>query len=931
MRRWLTLSLGTLLLTAVPVFSAPAHVAVFNFEMTTGPAQWRWLEKGLADRTITDFTRSRRLTVVARDEMQLLARQFRWTPEMAMTDGAKLEQIRQQLKCDYLVTGVYAAAEERIAITAQIVKVDTRQEVFRTELSGPLTEVLDVQKRVSADLLSWLTGVRAETILPGLPVWTTSVPATQALYEGLHLYDEGRYGEAWLKFRQASSADPTYLEARYWVARMYYFMDRYEHARSAYERFVYEGAGHPRVGDAVKEYLHTYEKLGSSAEQLLALYAEFIGRYPEVKVSNEMDVNVPVTVRAWLRTRSAQLLGELGRHKEATELAAQAMAEVQEQVGWWASTGWAFDVAFSNATLYNQKTGKVHMPEGLLGRHRVWEDGNVIRFRPGMREALYRRIRRMHLNSTRLHDGRMWYDHTTTSFFLLAPDGYVFTKLRVLPLVDGDDGKIGCWLGREAWNDAGGAPDRPIAQAVEEGFAFDSVPRSGIFVLNFTINPNDRYRDPKVAFLGVRVQAEMEPVGPFGLVEVSSLSTHDAVVLIDGQRQRTWGGTVGLVPPGSHRLTLQATRQFYPQFKREAIINVQAGQTLRLQSDIPWKHDSLWAQWSTGTNIGLDYPDLTPCLQTARDRPTIQADGHAVRVFWSYRGDLWQAVSTDGRSFARPAKLPMPVSSGWLERDPLCLRDESGRFVLVFRSDREARHQLRLYAAWSRDGLNWSRPAMVVDRAVDQYDLMQDSRGRFILADATGRTLTVLRSADGYQWDALAAWPLAGAPSAVRVLERADGTYELVSVQADERATSGTFWSADLVVYDQRSADGAAWTKPAEVGRFPVRDDLSLSAMHVDGRTILACSRRHTLLGSHEMSWLFRESGQGGWQSSGELSGVAGPYAHMAHHPRWGYLYAWHQPRAFLYPMNEPGPYFIRGDSVEPLFGRHQADESPLP
>ena len=65
-------------------------------------------------------------------------------------------------------------------------------------------------------------------------------------------------------FRQAARQDPQYLEAQYWTGRMYYFMDRYEHARRSYERFVYMDATHPRVGDALKEYLHTYEKLADT-------------------------------------------------------------------------------------------------------------------------------------------------------------------------------------------------------------------------------------------------------------------------------------------------------------------------------------------------------------------------------------------------------------------------------------------------------------------------------------------------------------------------------------------------------------------------------------------------------------------------------------------------------------------------------------------
>ena len=48
-------------------------------------------------------------------------------------------------------------------------------------------------------------------------------------------------------------------------------------------------------------------------------------RYAEAIIYGEMDTNAPATNRAWLRVRSAQILGELGRHKEAAMLGSPAM------------------------------------------------------------------------------------------------------------------------------------------------------------------------------------------------------------------------------------------------------------------------------------------------------------------------------------------------------------------------------------------------------------------------------------------------------------------------------------------------------------------------------------------------------------------------------------------------------------------------------
>ena len=70
-------------------------------------------------------------------------------------------------------------------------------------VTGPPGEVLELTRRLSAELLAWLTQREPEKILKELPAWTRSIPAAKVLYEGVDLYDQGRYAEAWLKFRRA--------------------------------------------------------------------------------------------------------------------------------------------------------------------------------------------------------------------------------------------------------------------------------------------------------------------------------------------------------------------------------------------------------------------------------------------------------------------------------------------------------------------------------------------------------------------------------------------------------------------------------------------------------------------------------------------------------------------------------------------------------
>src|ERR1035437_9617939 len=257
-------------------------VAIFNFEMKSGGEEWTWLEKGLADMFTTHFVRSS-VPVIARDEMQALANKMKWVPELREQEK-DLDEIKKQLKISYLVTGVYTVKDQDITLVAQVISVTTRTEVLRKEIAGKAQDVLDLEARLAAEILPFFKGERQAQSLPELAPWTRSIPAARALYEGVNLFDQGRYGEAWLQFRRAQATDRAYHDAQYWVARMYYFMNQFEHARLAYEKFIYEDRTHPRAADAVKEYLHTYESLNVSAETLLAVYAQMSAAYPDVKI-----------------------------------------------------------------------------------------------------------------------------------------------------------------------------------------------------------------------------------------------------------------------------------------------------------------------------------------------------------------------------------------------------------------------------------------------------------------------------------------------------------------------------------------------------------------------------------------------------------------------------------------------------------------------
>ncbi len=942
-------------LVAMGVIAAPVgartEVAVFNFEMATATPEWKWLEKGIADRVITDLHHSPDVTVIQRDRMQEVAEEIEWAPEMTSNRRAMERLKRHLVRPDYLVSGVYGVEGGTLSLTAVVIDFKTYQEVKRCEVRGVPEKALELTRQLSATLLGKLSGQPFEKILSELPVWTRSIPAAKALYNGVHLYDQGRYDEAWLQFRKAAREDKAYIEAFYWQGRMYYFMNRYAHARLGYEQFVQIDESHPRLGDAIKEYLHVRETLGIEPDELLSIHDDLLSRFPEALIHNELDLNKPVTARAWLRVRSAQVLSEMGRHEEGAVLAARALAEIETQGADWRSLGrggWANRIMMTCVQAHNMLTGEVIAPEDLLAQCGKRADDEIvsIRFQPEGQETVRRWREPKQVRWKGSKSGNRYYTDYRSYHFVLAPDGYVFRNLHFYPIITGTDGKVNCALSKDVWGDAdpdfdwGNDPneskdpnefrgdpnnvtfegERTVEGGRRDGFRFEDLPRGGIFQVRFRIWAKDGRRDPKLQFHGVRAVAELEAIDPnHGSIHVTGLNTQEFRVRVDGRRGRTGNGLVGLLPPGEHRLSFHSADTEFHRGDYETTIVVEPGRTTRVAGVLPWKKTSPMASWTAGALVGQGYPGANPWLQNSDSPPSILADKEAIRVFWAHRGDLWVAKSTDGKQFEPPQRLDLPISSGWIERDPLCIRDESGRFLLAFRSDRGVGHKQRAYLCWSRDGVHWSRPTMVVDREVDEFDLIQDDKGRFIWVDAADKKLTILSSRNAVRWERLATMPFRYGAREARILQREDGVYELYATNLNWYRRYGR-WHQELLIWRSLSTDAAKWSKRDIINGAHQGGHVNLSPVRKNGQTLVAQFNAPGIPLLH----YYRMRSDGGWAYAPRayrgLSGVTTKAASLQYHPRWGLLLAWYVPFDWCFPKQAAGPYLIWGGSVEQVF-----------
>lgn len=883
----------------------PAHVAIFDFEMRSGSPEWRWLEKGLPDLATTDFI-DRGVPVVARDNMEHVAKAVRWAPEMLTEHPDKIEDIRKQLQIDFIVSGTYSVESNRVTLSAHVVNIFTHQETFRTELSGSVDDVFKLQRELSASLLSSFSHRENASILPELKPWTKSIPAARALYEGMHLYDQGRYGDAWVKFRQASRQDPNYSDAAYWTARMYYFMDRYEHARLSFGDFVERFPGHPRIGDALKEYLHTYEKLDPSAQTLLDLYGSLATNCPEATVFNEMEDRSGVPARRWLDVRSGQVLGQIGRNRDAVErIAPSTLSGLRN---------WERFVTELNVKAHNELTGDFVFPESLAKLH----GGRVLRFPAGVTDVT--------VDDSGMLPRYYWW-------MVAAPTGYVFKSLRFYPLADPANFSVGMHLHKDYYGDVPRVGrDIPLKDAIVRGIEFTNVPSSSYF--HFHLWRNDNPFDRTINTRGLRAVAELEKVGPHGSLDVRCDSTHDFHVDVDGRMQRSGNGLVGPLQPGEHTVRFSIGRKAWQVGSQrltlfndwETNVIVRTGETTVVTGHLSWNTNSEWRSWAAGRLVGHDYPGYFTHLGFEWGRPTFQVDDEAIRIVWSYMGDLWLATSRDGVTFTPPEKFPMPISSGWTEYFPRLLRDSSGIYLLTFISDRNAQRENRIYLCWSRDLKHWSAPSLLVDEAVWDYDLLQTAEGRFLCANATVKSVTMYESDDAFSWRKIATFPLPDLSRHVRLLQRENGSLDLAAVHAGPR-TSGALHTSAMCDHVGlfHSEDAVTWTDIQPLTQLQSDECMSISFFRSGRRTQLAYFDEINRA-IPEMFSMQAQQADGTWKKSKLIGGIGSYDAAMTWHPKWGYLITWFEPLGEQIPHPSAGPYFMRGPDLKGVFGTEYAE-----
>jgi hypothetical protein len=545
-------------------------------------------------------------------------------------------------------------------------------------------------------------------------------------------------------------------------------------------------------------------------------------------------------------------------------------------------------------------------------------------------------------------------------YFLMAPSGRFFKSLRVYPITNDASGTLKILISKDDMGDVANVTV-PLAQAIKDGVPFRNVPCTGMLQMQITLSDK--------RLLGkVRVVATFEQVKDGGTIDVSCSNASVFCVDVDGRFGRMYAGLIGPISPGKHTLVFRPATKTSPYERWTTQVTVKKGETVKVEGHLPWKKNSMWASWTSGTLIGCNYPNRHISLTDPMEKPGIQADDKTIRVVWAHGGDIWSSFSEDGKTFSDPRKLPMPVSSGWRESNPQLITTESGKFLLTFLSDRNCFYEILPYVSWSRDFVHWSAPVLVSDVPVmKDVHIIQGSNGLFFMASKAQGSGTVIRvSKDAYNWEirgTIVGADVRGMSEFVQIQEPEPGKYEVITGIC--LARSGTklhkIYPRDIWRYPL-AADGTPG-KGEKIGTITWGGAIRASVFRKDGKTYLACfgiqewehkygkayywwdnqrvvavrndgvyfyppkdkamtSVRRTNAprewsGEYKI-WLFREESDGTWREMSFADDVAQGIGAMSYHKRWGFLLAWMAPEAsWVFPRPAYGPLLIRGPQLK--------------
>ena len=217
------------LLAALPAAAqAGTSITVLDFSKLSGPAEYDWLERGLADMIATDLATSGGLHLVERRDLDKILREQELGLSGAI-DESTAPRIGRLAGASRIAFGSFAVDSGLLRMDAKVVDSETGAFAAAASAQGEPSRALALEAELSGRLLAGLGITRPASAT------TTSLEAAKAYYKGLIFFDSGRYDEAVALFKLASRVDPLYAKPRAGIEESYKFLKDFKHQRQTRE------------------------------------------------------------------------------------------------------------------------------------------------------------------------------------------------------------------------------------------------------------------------------------------------------------------------------------------------------------------------------------------------------------------------------------------------------------------------------------------------------------------------------------------------------------------------------------------------------------------------------------------------------------------------------------------------------------------------
>ncbi len=687
-----------------PSDSQAERIAVLDFVNRNPGDQRDWLGKGLADMVITDLSASDRLTVVDRERIQEITREFE-LGAAGILDDRSVPDVGKIARARWLLFGTFLCRGDRLSIEALLIDVTTGQTLRIEQVEGPLARVFELERSLVGAVVEKLdVPMTAEELSLVRMLRTESLPALEHHARSLGLFDSGHWYDALREAKLARRADPAYLKAAAGAARLYHEVGQPKHAMVEFRRLVELDREDSLPDEVYFRMAVVLDEALADRDSAVDVFRRILDRYtgdlPPFRIT---DPSRPSG--GWDDVGGK---GGIDKIAERNKTRLRALSR-------WAAWQLQADNEFQAAQLYGRirhflcangmPLGNQSLGVGLLGRNGLgyvplyWQFVRLNRDAT-LYPAFTLRVVQPNEEVTAQTEATHGYHQWQHGRVWLAPPGHEFAAVKyrtdTAPREDaGGDGRV-----QFDFRSPGGQHDRlfEFIKVKPDGSWQELKLDSGIRAIQTYVHHVDRWQ-MRFELRRWTEAARMPEIGGFQV----NVLPHNAQLYINGKHRGKVDSGLALlrIPAGPYHIEVR-----WPDGRRRSTtIQLEAGRRegVCLNAGVETVSRQVIADQGSNTCLMIDRVGRTWLVWDE------VSSGDVMRL--SKESNLFSATTTDGIHWSHPRRLP--VSSMSCDAAPVLQQDRRGMYWLVWVSERGPKSDKNLWAASSPNGVEWSFPRKI--------------------------------------------------------------------------------------------------------------------------------------------------------------------------------------------------------------------------